>query len=170
MKTKKAATKATQDADAPVIAYKAFSADWKCRDFQYEVGKTYEHNGDVKLCNSGFHACAVPFDCWNYYNGSMTLARVSLRGVSSQHDESSKLVAAKITIDASINLPEWIKVQVETVLALCKSAKGAIAEKEKESAAATGYYGHAAATGNYGHAAATGDYGHAAAKIGRAHV
>ena len=110
-----------------------------------------------------FHACAVPFDCWSYYSGSATFARVSLSGASPDRREDSKIVAAKITIEASMNLPEWIKVQVETVLGLCKFAKGMLAGKEKESAAATGNYGHAAATGYYGHAAATGNSGHAAA-------
>jgi len=147
----------------PITAYKAFGPDWKCRNFQYEIGKTYEHEGDVKMCDSGFHACAVPFDCWSYYSGSATFARVSLSGASPERRGDSKICAAKITIEASMNLPEWIKAQVEAVLALCKSAKGALSSDKKECAAATGYSGHAAATGNYGHAAATGNYGHAAA-------
>jgi len=161
MATKQAAMKEAQEQS--IIAFKAFGADWKCRDFQYEIGKTYTHDGDINMCHSGFHACAVPFDCWSYYSGSATFARVSLSGASPDRREDSKIVAAKITIEASMNLPEWIKAQVETVLALCKSAKGMLAGKEKESAAATGDSGHAAATGDSGHAAATGDSGHAAA-------
>src|SRR5487761_2062470 len=163
MATKEAAVKEVAEQEQSITAYKAFGPDWKCRNFQYEVGKTYTHEGDVKMCNSGFHACAVPFDCWAYYKGSATFARVSLSGASPARREDSKIVAAKITIEASMNLPEWIKAQVETVLALCKSAKGTLVGKEKESAAATGYSGHAAATGYSGHAAATGNSGHAAA-------
>mgnify|MGYP006267288197 FL=1 len=37
--------------------YKGFNPDWTCRDFKFEVGKTFEHKGDVSLCNSGFHFC-----------------------------------------------------------------------------------------------------------------
>lgn len=30
-------------------AYKGFGKDFKCRDFQYEVGKGYEMDGDIEF-------------------------------------------------------------------------------------------------------------------------
>ena len=48
--------------------YKAFDKGLKCRGFQYEVGKTYKHDGDIELCESGFHFCKTAVDCANYYN------------------------------------------------------------------------------------------------------
>ena len=93
----KARTKSADVTEASVVAYKAFNADWSCLGFKYEIGKTYEHTGDVSLCASGFHACTVPFDCWEHYPGATSLAKVTLAGVSDQREHDSKLVAAKIT-------------------------------------------------------------------------
>ena len=56
-RTKKAAkADAAPKLAAEIGAIKGFGMDWKCRDFQFEVGKTYEHEGKVLACNSGFHA------------------------------------------------------------------------------------------------------------------
>lgn len=37
--------------------YKVFNKDWTCREFQYEVGKTYEMKEDPVCCKRGFHFC-----------------------------------------------------------------------------------------------------------------
>ncbi len=47
--------------------YKVFNPDWTCRGFQYEVGKTYKHDGELSICNKGFHFCRKASDCFNYY-------------------------------------------------------------------------------------------------------
>ena len=46
-------------------AYKGFGPDMKCRDFQYEEGKTYETD-EAALCKKGFHACLAPMDVFSY--------------------------------------------------------------------------------------------------------
>ena len=119
-----------------MIAYKGFDADWKCRGFQYEIGKTYTHDGNVELCQTGFHACEVPLDVWTYYSGKF--AQVELDDVSDKTDKDSKRVAKSITLKVALEIPALIKAHVEWV---CKHSAGNIGK------------------GNYGHAAATGDYG-----------
>lgn len=48
-------------------AYKGFDKDLKCLDHQYEIGKEYEMDGDIKPCKRGFHACQYPLDVFEYY-------------------------------------------------------------------------------------------------------
>ena len=51
-----------------VKGFKVFNPDWTCRDFQYEVGKTYEEYVTPRVCDSGFHFCKQAKDCFNYYS------------------------------------------------------------------------------------------------------
>ena len=46
-----------------IIAYKGLDENFRCRGFQYEVGKEYEEEV-AKCCNRGFHACENPMDVW----------------------------------------------------------------------------------------------------------
>lgn len=37
--------------------YKAFNKDMTCKGFQYEIGHTYEFDGEPIPCKQGFHFC-----------------------------------------------------------------------------------------------------------------
>ena len=54
------------------IGYKIMNHDMTCdgggNPFQYELGKTYEIEGEVKPCNNGFHFCKKLLDTLGYYN------------------------------------------------------------------------------------------------------
>ena len=99
-----------------IIAYKGFNQDWTCRGYQYEVGKTYVHKGDVKACESGFHACEYPLDVLSYYSPAVSkFAVVKMSGETSKDSDDTKIASAKITIETEINLPEMIKKAVEWI-------------------------------------------------------
>ena len=81
--------------DTKITAFKGFNADWTCRDFQYEVGKTYEHKGGVSACKGGFHACEAAVDVWSYYIPAMSkFAEVSLDGEISREEGGDSKIAA----------------------------------------------------------------------------
>ena len=92
--------------DGKCKAYKAFKADMTCRGFQYEESKTYEFDGESKLCMRGFHACLNLADVFTYYCGKLgkdiVVHEVELEGVSDKKREDSKVVANKIKIGKRI--------------------------------------------------------------------
>ena len=49
-----------------IFVYKGFDENFRCRDFQYEVGKEYHITGDLKICKNGFHACEDLMDTFSY--------------------------------------------------------------------------------------------------------
>ena len=51
-----------------VTGYKATDENMKCRGFQYEIGKWYEHEGGIAQCESGFHFCEYQSGPWAYYS------------------------------------------------------------------------------------------------------
>ena len=48
-------------------AFKGFDKDLKCRDFQYEIGKTYSMPEKPEVCVKGFHCCTKLSDVFLYY-------------------------------------------------------------------------------------------------------
>ena len=161
------ATTVTTAVEAPaeveVIAVKGFDKDLKCRGFQYEIGKSFEHDGQVVACESGFHACERPSDVFAYYApGESRFAVVKLSGELSRHGGDSKIAAARITIEAEIGVPEIVKRTIDWVISHCEP-EGEQATGTRGAASATGYQGAASATGYRGAASATGGSGAASA-------
>ena len=170
-----------------IIGYKGFNKDWKCRDFQYEVGKEYEYDGDIKLCDKGYHFCENPYDVLRYYSpgGGHKFAIVEASEVSEEREKDSKRVAKRLKIKAEISVFEMCKIAVSAFFenfgfkkkiesadtnnaGHCGAANAGdcgAANAGDCGAANAGYggaanagYGGAANAGNYG-AANAGDYG-----------
>ena len=96
--------------------YKGFDKDLKCRDFQYEIGKTYEEP-TAELCSSGFHACERPLDVFRYYAPSKMsrYCEVNLDDVSDQMSGDSKRCGKKIAVKAEIGIVGLVKAQIQYV-------------------------------------------------------
>lgn len=146
----KAATKAKAEPEAiaaPLIAYKSFNADWTCRGFQYAVGQTYVHDGDILLCSVGFHACEYSLDIFGYYPPTGQMAEVELSEVSGRTDSDSKRVAKSITIKAALTIPLLVSAAIEWTLKRCEPAKAAHPTGDQSASSATGDQAIAAAFG-----------------------
>ena len=96
--------------------YKGFDKDLKCRDFQYEIGKTYEES-TAKLCESGFHACERPLDVFTYHAPGKTsrYCEVDLDDVSYKMGGDSKRCGKKIAVKAEIGIAGLVKAQIQYV-------------------------------------------------------
>ncbi len=142
-----------------IIAYKGFKQDWTCRGYQYEVGKTYEHKGNVKACESGFHACEYPLDVLSYYSPAVSkFAVVKMSGETSKDSDDTKIASAKITIETEINLPEMIKKAVEWIKGKVDWDAAKVSNTGYWSAVTnTGYQSVATNTGNRSAATNTGN-------------
>ena len=146
--------------------YKGFDKDWKCRDKQYEVGKTYEE-AEARLCNKGLHFCENPFDVFNYYSPSnqSRYAVVEAENVTDEKDSDTKRVAKKLTIKTELNLIGIVKAGMEYIKENINIEK--IKEKAfDESTAATSGYRSTAATSGDSSTAATSGYRSTAATSG----
>jgi hypothetical protein len=151
--------------DAAVIAYKGFNKDLKCRGFQFEIGKTYTHEGPVRHCDSGFHACERPLDALAYYAPADSVyALVEQSGeLSRENGGDSKIASSKITIKAAIDIPALVQATFDYTWERAKKTKKSHTDKHDGAASATGERGAASATGERGAASATGESGAASA-------
>ncbi len=164
--------KVTPVAEVAIVAYKGFGHDWKCRDFQYELGKTYKYKGEAIACESGFHACEYPLDVFSYYApAGNRFAVVEQSGTLARHDGDSKVASSKITVKAEISLLGMINAAIEYTTSRCKPidpASPASATGDRGAASATGDRGAASATGYRGAAMSAGHEGRAKGAIGNA--
>ncbi len=98
-----------------IAAYKGFDKDLKCRGFQFEIGKTYKHNGEASVRNSGFHACENPLAVFEHYPPTSRFAIVKCAGKISKDINDKKIACGELTVEAEIRLPELISEAVEWI-------------------------------------------------------
>jgi hypothetical protein len=78
--------------------YKVFNPDFTCRDFQYEVGKTYEMELNPDVCNRGFHFCKRAIDCFGYYSFDPANKVAEIIALGAVAEKGDKCATNKIQI------------------------------------------------------------------------
>ena len=79
--------------------YKAFLPDMTTLhgdDTVYEVGKTYTVEGEVKICENGYHFCKKCADVYDYYSKPCRICEVSVTGAV--QTQGNKSVGRKLKI------------------------------------------------------------------------
>ncbi len=102
--------------------FKGFNKVLTCRGFQYEEGKEYTHDGKVKCCEGGFHACEYPLDCLGYYAPADSVYHeVELGGtIDKEGQDDSKVSAQKIKVGARLSIAGLVKAAVDFTFARAK--------------------------------------------------
>ena len=78
--------------------YKGMDKDMKCRGMQFEVGKTYQVEGDIELCKRGLHFCQNLKDVFDFYErteGNRFFEVVTDKSIKS---DGRKSVTSELTI------------------------------------------------------------------------
>ena len=149
-----------------IIAYKGFDKNLKCRDFQYEVGKDYEMDGDIKCCEIGFHACESPLEVFDYYDMlTSRFAKVEMSGEIDKEESSTKICSSKINVKAELKLSDMINLGVEWIKEVTSPTKVKKDDKLNDNSgdsAQIGSSGYSAQIGSSGYSAQIGSSGYSA--------
>ena len=152
-----------------IKGYKGFDKDMKCRGFQYETGKDYTHEGDIKCCKSGFHFCENPFDVFSYYEpANSRYCEVEGSGKCNKDNDDTKVSVSSLHVGLEIGLNGLINAGVKFILNKVKwnnckvtntgDRSAATNTGDRSAATNTGDYSAATNTGNYSAATNTGIY------------
>jgi hypothetical protein len=156
-------------------AFKGFNKDLTCRGYQYEEGKEF-HTERAECCDTGFHACEYPLDCFGYYDPAHSVYHeVELSGEMDRSGDNTKVCATDIKIGARLSIAGLVKMAIDFTMSKVNKEAGSderhgfasatgdygasSATGYKGASSATGYKGASSATGNCGASSATGDYG-----------
>ena len=161
-----------------IIAYKGFDKNLKCREFQYEVGKEYEMDGDIKCCERGFHACESPLEVFDHYDMlNSRFAEVEQSGEIDKEENSTKVCSSKIKVKAELKLADMINLGVEWIKEFTSPTKVKKDDKLNDNdgdyaqigssgdyakIGSSGYSAQIGSSGDYAQIGSSGDY----AKIG----
>ena len=87
--------------------YKGMDAHMQCRGMQYEVGKTYRVDGEIRVCRNGLHFCERLTDVFNHYerDGNRFFEVVASGQIKKGGDKNaaSELTVVRELTDIEIN-------------------------------------------------------------------
>jgi len=94
-----------------VKGFKVFDSNWKgfYGDFQYEVGKTFTHEGSIRLCGNGFHFCTKLNDCFNYTSFDPNNKVAMVEAIGEIEAGEDKSVTSKLKIIKEITWAEVLE-------------------------------------------------------------
>ena len=148
-----------------ITSYKGFDKNMQCRGFQYEVGKEYEMDGEIKCCNRGFHACKSPLEVWDYYDIlNSRYAEVEQSGKIDAEENTTKVCSSRIKIKAELKLADIINIGVEWLKDITSPSKvkadGALNDNgdRKKQIGSSGDYAQIGSSGDYAQIGSSGDY------------
>ena len=147
-----------------IKSYKGFNKDMQCRGFQYEVGKEYDMDGEIKCCNRGFHACKSPLEVWDYYDMlNSRYAEVEQTGKIDEEEKSTKVCSSHIKIKAELKLADIINIGVEWLRDITSPSKvktdGVLNDNgdRKKQIGSSGYSAQIGSSGDYAKIGSSGD-------------
>ena len=152
-----------------IKAYKGFDKNMQCRGYQYEVGKEYDMDGEIKCCERGFHACKSPMEVWDHYDMlSSRFAEVEQSGKIDEEENSTKVCSSHIKIKAELKLADIINIGVEWLKDITSTSKvkadGVLNDNgdRRKQIGSSGDYAKIGSSGDYAQIGSSGD----SAKIG----
>ena len=146
-----------------ITSYKGFDKNMQCRNFQYEVGKEYDMDGEIKCCNRGFHACKSPLEVWDYYDMlNSRFAEVEQSGKIDEEEKSTKVCSSHIKIKAELKLADIINIGVEWLKDITSPSKadGVLNDNgdRKKQIGSSGDSAQIGSSGDYAKIGSSGDY------------
>ena len=89
-------------------AYKA-TRNLKCQSITFEVGKTYTFNGELIMCQQGFHFCKNPKDIlkWYPYDKDFILLEIDVLGKIIDNEDKDKSLTDQFKVVRIISKEEY---------------------------------------------------------------
>ena len=141
--------------DKVITSYKAFDKNMQCHDFQFEVGKEYEMDGEIECGKRGFHACKNPLELWDYYKMLKSrFAEVEQSGKIDKDEKSTKVCSSHIKIKAELKLADIINIGIEWL----KNVTSPSNYKKDGVLDDSGHYAQIGSSGDYAQIGSSGDY------------
>ena len=159
--------------DKVITSYKAFDKNMQCHDFQFEVGKEYEMDGEIECGKRGFHTCKNPLELWDYYKMLKSrFAEVEQSGKIDKDEKSTKVCSSHIKIKAELKLADIINIGIEwlkNVTSPSKYKKDGVLDDSGHYAqigscdhcaqiGSSGDYAQIGSSGDYAQIGSSGDY------------